>query len=279
MSAGSFAIPRPAGAAPGACDDLLKGGGELFPALVEAIDGAPRRGPARDLHLRVRRRGAARSPRRWSARRARREGEGGRRRHRHRRMPRPWCERWQEAGVHWRVYHPARGWACLPGSWRRLHRKLCVVDEQVAFCGGINLLDDYHDPNHGPLEEPRFDFAVRVTGPLVADAHETMTRLWLRMQATRDIRNFDCAGALDVAARFRAPRAPPEDQGRAQPPRTPTAARRPGAARQPALSRAHRALLPLRHRPGAGARSSSPTPTSFPAWRCAGAAQRRPSAA
>ena len=28
---------------------------------------------------------------------------------------------------------------------RRLHRKLCVIDSRIAFCGGINLLDDFVD--------------------------------------------------------------------------------------------------------------------------------------
>ena len=36
----------------------------------------------------------------------------------------------------------AAGVAAVP-SWRRLHRKLCVVDGQVLFCGGINVLDDH----------------------------------------------------------------------------------------------------------------------------------------
>jgi cardiolipin synthase len=73
-----------------------------------------------------------------------------------------------------------------------------VVDGRFVFCGGINLLDDYRDPTHGKLDEPRFDFAVRVTGPLVADAHETMTRLWLRLQATREARHFDFAKAFET---------------------------------------------------------------------------------
>ena len=69
------------------------------------------------------------------------------------------------------VYAPLRRFGLLwPGSWRRLHRKLCVVDGETAFCGGINILDDFHDPNHGALESPRFDFAVKVSGPLVAEA-------------------------------------------------------------------------------------------------------------
>jgi cardiolipin synthase A/B len=68
---------------------------------------------------------------------------------------------------------------------RRLHRKLCVVDSRIAFCGGINLLDDFMDPNHGELTAPRFDFATRIEGPLVADAHRALARMWTRVQAWR----------------------------------------------------------------------------------------------
>jgi cardiolipin synthase A/B len=114
-------------------------------------------------------------------------------------IPAEWARRWQAAGVRWRIYNPARGWrVLLPPRWRRLHRKLCVVDGAVCFCGGINLLDDYVDPVHGPLEQPRFDFSVRATGPLVEDAHETMTRLWLRLQASREARHVDVKAVLNT---------------------------------------------------------------------------------
>jgi len=112
-------------------------------------------------------------------------------------IPAEWQARWHAAGVQWRVFNPARGWrVLLPQRWRRLHRKLSVVDGRICFCGGINMIDDYVDPNYGKLEQPRFDFAVRATGPLVADAHETMTRLWLRLQAAHEARHFDFAAAL-----------------------------------------------------------------------------------
>ena len=114
-------------------------------------------------------------------------------------IPVEWQQRWKAAGVQWRVFNPAQGWRLLlPKRWRRLHRKLCVVDGTVAFCGGINLLDDYFDPNHGALEQPRFDFAVRATGPLVADTHDTMTRLWARLQLAQEAREHDFAGALEA---------------------------------------------------------------------------------
>ena len=112
-------------------------------------------------------------------------------------VPPEWQQRWQAAGVQWRVFNPASGWGLLlPKRWRRMHRKLCVVDRAVAFCGGINLLDDYFDPNHGTLDKPRFDFAVRATGPLVADVHDTMTRLWSRLQLAREVRQHDLQATL-----------------------------------------------------------------------------------
>jgi cardiolipin synthase len=112
-------------------------------------------------------------------------------------VPDAWQRRWGASGVQWRVFNPARGWrVLLPKRWRRLHRKLCVVDHTVGFCGGINLLDDRFDPNYGELALPRFDFAVQIRGPLVVDMHETMTRLWLRLQVLRE---RDVAGAVQAA--------------------------------------------------------------------------------
>ena len=114
-------------------------------------------------------------------------------------VPPAWQQRWKAAGVHWRVFNPARGWRLLlPERWRRLHRKLCVIDGRVGFCGGINLLDDFLDPNHGALDKPRFDFSVRIGGPLVGDMHDTMTRLWARLQVTREANQHDFAGALQA---------------------------------------------------------------------------------
>jgi cardiolipin synthase len=58
---------------------------------------------------------------------------------------------------------------------RRLHRKICHMDRRVAFVGGINLIDDMNTPHQKP---PRLDFAVRVTGPVLAPIVATMQRLW-----------------------------------------------------------------------------------------------------
>jgi len=83
----------------------------------------------------------------------------------------------------------------IPSRWRRLHRKLCVVDGTVAFCGGINVLDDWYDPNYGTLKSPRFDFAVQVTGPLVQAVHEATAQFWWRSQAASTMRQSDFLAA------------------------------------------------------------------------------------
>ena len=115
-------------------------------------------------------------------------------------LPPEWAQRFDQAGVQCRVYSPLAGlgfW--LPSRWRRLHRKLCVVDQALAFCGGINILDDFIDPNvPGGLQLPRLDYAVSLRGPLVRQVHDAMSQLWSRIEAVRELRSQDIAGALDA---------------------------------------------------------------------------------
>jgi cardiolipin synthase len=115
-------------------------------------------------------------------------------------LPTEWAQRLAQAGVQCRVYSPLAGFGFwLPSRWRRLHRKLCVVDQTVAFCGGINILDDFIDPNvPGGLQLPRLDYAVSLRGPLVDKVHDAMTQLWSRIEAVRELRSQDIAGALEA---------------------------------------------------------------------------------
>jgi cardiolipin synthase A/B len=114
-------------------------------------------------------------------------------------LPAPWPQRLDDAGVNWRIFSPLGTLGLLiPSRWRRLHRKLCVVDGEVAFCGGINILDDLHDPNHGLLAAPRFDFAVRATGALVDEVRDTTQQLWLRMQAVSSAKQRQLVAALSA---------------------------------------------------------------------------------
>jgi cardiolipin synthase len=77
-----------------------------------------------------------------------------------------------------------------PGRWRRLHRKLCVVDSALAFCGGINVIDDCIDPYYGVLTSPRFDFAVQVRGVLAQEVHQAMEQFWARLDLVRQVEHL-----------------------------------------------------------------------------------------
>ncbi|MCF8212132.1 MAG: cardiolipin synthase ClsB, partial [Rhodoferax sp.] len=107
-------------------------------------------------------------------------------------VPSDWQRRFAQSGVQWHRFAPlGRFGLLIPMRWRRLHRKLCVVDAEVAFCGGINIIDDWFDPVFGPLERPRFDFSVRVRGALVAEVLATMVRFWRRLQLTLQIEHLE----------------------------------------------------------------------------------------
>jgi cardiolipin synthase len=87
-------------------------------------------------------------------------------------------EEFAKACVHYRLFNPwfKRGVA-------RSHRKICVVDGETAFVGGINTNDDSlcdYAP-YKPLPAPRWDFAVRVRGPLVATIHREAQAQWTRV--------------------------------------------------------------------------------------------------
>jgi cardiolipin synthase len=64
---------------------------------------------------------------------------------------------------------------------RRMHRKLASADGAVAFVGGINIINDYDTPGMTP---PRYDYAVRVEGPLAARVPPKLETLDARSWAT-----------------------------------------------------------------------------------------------
>jgi len=61
---------------------------------------------------------------------------------------------------------------------RRMHRKLAVIDARVAFASGINIIDDRDTPGDNP---PRYDYAVRIEGPLLVPIVAEVERLWSRV--------------------------------------------------------------------------------------------------
>ena len=181
----------------GHCIALLQGTVELFPALIRAMDAAQHRIQFETYIFDFTGQGTqvAEALVRAAERGVRTTllvdgfGTGA--------FAPEWNTRFQAAGVQVRVYSPLGPLGLLlPQRWRRMHRKLCAVDARVVFCGGINVLDDFHDPNHGALDAPRFDFAVQVTGPLARQASEAMEKLWHRLQALQAVQRNRLGAAV-----------------------------------------------------------------------------------
>lgn len=192
---------------------LLQGGSELFPELIRTIDSARLevRMETYIFHFDASARQVAEALVRAAARGVQvyltMDGVGTPA------LPATWEQRFKDSGVQWRIFLPlGRLGVFIPSRWRRLHRKLCVVDADVAFCGGVNILDDSVDLGHGQLQQPRLDFAVRVTGPLVRDVLEVMTRFWWRMSVASDVRDHEFA-AVWRALQERSRNAVPERTG------------------------------------------------------------------
>lgn len=184
---------------PGHDLQLLAGGAELFPAMARAMDAAQHLVHVETYIFRFS--GASLQVAEALERAAVRgvevrlvvDGAGTPQ------LPPEWVARFTLAGVKWRIYAPlGRLGLLFPSRWRRLHRKLCVVDGEVGFCGGVNLIDDQQDIRLGTLALPRLDYALQVRGPLVADMLHTMEQLWWRLQVLRRAQRRQFSAALDA---------------------------------------------------------------------------------
>lgn len=164
------------GLVPGNRIRLLRNGAEYFPALIEAIDGARQEillesyifeddEAGRQIAEALKRAGA-----RGVATHLMIDGFGSRN------FPARSISAMERAGVKVLVYRPetVHPWL-MRHRLRRLHRKLCVVDAKIGFIGGINIIHDLHTPGHTP---PRYDYAVKIEGPVVAEIDRIALRLW-----------------------------------------------------------------------------------------------------
>lgn len=73
-------------------------------------------------------------------------------------------------------------WTFRRRRLRRLHQKIVVVDQKTAFVGGINIINDKDTPDQ---IAPRYDYAVRVEGPLVNHIHIYACKIWRRVASLR----------------------------------------------------------------------------------------------
>jgi len=88
-----------------------------------------------------------------------------------------------DAGVHFQVFDPRpKLLGMRTNVFRRMHRKLLVVDGETAFVGGINFSAD-HLADFGPSAKQ--DYAIEVRGPIVAQIRDFVRTGTMRREKTR----------------------------------------------------------------------------------------------
>jgi len=89
-----------------------------------------------------------------------------------------WLAELREAGAHVLLFNPIAPWRARFRLGHRDHRKILVVDDEVAFTGGLNIANDYASVADGGVGW--HDQHCRVRGPIVADLSRLFRRTWLR---------------------------------------------------------------------------------------------------
>ena len=212
-------LPAPAPERDGNVVELLIGGAQLFPKALKAIEGAQSEvrietyifanDPAGEAFHAAMCKAAERGVKVCLVL----DGFGGQE------GVKAWVPGLLAQGVEVRVFRP-EGFLFQPNPrrLRRMHRKIIAVDNQIAFVGGINLIDDMnHAGELGELQRateraqrkktrswgasggmraeamtvnkdlldqelgPRYDFAVQLQGPVVQDIWHNMDWLWLQI--------------------------------------------------------------------------------------------------
>lgn len=173
---------------PGNSITLLQNGAEFFPALQAAIDAA-----VHEVHLetyifkddptgRMVAAALSRAALRAVKVRLMLDGFGCKP------LPHLLLDNMRRDGVEILFFRPEPGWLHLHRNrLRRMHRKLCTVDARIAFVGGINIIDDLDTPGQIP---PRYDYAVRLEGPVLAQIVPVVRRLWKLVKWTQSHRRW-----------------------------------------------------------------------------------------
>ncbi len=95
-------------------------------------------------------------------------------------LPQEWVDELRNAGVdvQWfrRDISPFTFSRSRKRRLYRMHRKMAVMDGEIAFVSGINIINDI--PFNEDFDAPRLDYAVRVQGPLAYEAQEETRHLW-----------------------------------------------------------------------------------------------------
>ncbi|MBW4055893.1 MAG: cardiolipin synthase ClsB [Proteobacteria bacterium] len=112
-------------------------------------------------------------------------------------LPKSIMDHLRTDGVKALIFRPKISpWTFRRKRLRRMHRKIAVVDREIAFVGGINIIDDRNPADDMP---PRYDYAVAVEGPLVEVIRLSARRLWSLVAWSRFREGTVHDGALPVS--------------------------------------------------------------------------------
>jgi cardiolipin synthase len=89
-----------------------------------------------------------------------------------------WLEPLRDAGCEVVCFNQIAPWRAKFRLSHRDHRKILVVDDELAFTGGLNIADDYASVGDGGAGW--HDMHCRVRGPIVLDLARLFRRTWLR---------------------------------------------------------------------------------------------------
>lgn len=93
-------------------------------------------------------------------------------------LPSAYLEELRGAGIRTVEYHPLAPWRARASLNRRDHQKILVVDDRIAFVGGANIADEYRAEEDGG--GGWFDLHASVEGPVVLDLARVFRTTWER---------------------------------------------------------------------------------------------------
>jgi cardiolipin synthase len=89
-----------------------------------------------------------------------------------------WVDELRAAGCEVIAFNPIAQWRRRFRLSHRDHRKILIVDNEVAFAGGLNIANDYASVDDGGIGW--HDMHCRVTGPIALDLARMFRRSWVR---------------------------------------------------------------------------------------------------
>ena len=88
----------------------------------------------------------------------------------------------------------------------RNHRKLLLVDDRIAYIGGINIAEEYYHGAHGEL--PWRDNVIEISGPTAVWVRRSFARMWAKAELPyrrlfhRQVRNHLVRPPIQNGVRF-----------------------------------------------------------------------------